>query len=209
MLDSEIVERTASVQQAVGPFFQTLRSTERSDVEKCVFSDEPTAWNRRQEPPFAKVWFEAHRPSRLHTQHTGDENNRAMKFSRHLVLVFACVLAGCDEGRPIVLQSQEFPSPDGAYTATLEQVDNGLGFGLGALYDEVHLRRRGEPVGAHGEPGRYVVFYAESTYQGKGSVRLSWLDSRHLLVEYAREQRPGRTTRTLSGVAIDFVPASP
>jgi hypothetical protein len=132
-----------------------------------------------------------------------------MKFSRHVMLVFVCALAGCDDGKPIVIHSQELLSPDGAYAATLEQVDNGLGFGQGALYEEVHLRRRGEPVGAHGDPGASVVFYAESTYQGKNDVRLTWLDSRHLRVSYGRKQRPGRAIGALGGVAIEFVPIEP
>lgn len=125
------------------------------------------------------------------------------------MLVLACGPAGCDEGKPIVIHSQDFPSPDAAFIATLEQVDNGLGFGQGALYDEVHLRRRGEAVGAHGESGSSVVFYAESTYQAKNGVRLTWLDSRHLRVEYEREERPGRAVRTLSGVAIEFLSTTP
>ena len=131
-----------------------------------------------------------------------------MKFSRLVMLVFACGLAGCDDGNPIVTQSQEFPSPDGAYTATLELVDNGLGFGQGALYDEVHLRHRGEYIGEHGEPGGSVVFYAESTYQGKSDIRLTWLDGRHLRVEFDRNQRPGRALGALSGVAIEFLPTT-
>ena len=109
---------------------------------------------------------------------------------------------------PSIIRSQDFPNSDGAYTATLEQIDNGLGFGQGALYDEVHLRRRGEPVGAHGNPGGSVVFYAESTYRDNSGVTLTWLDSRHFRVGYDRGQRPGKAVNALSGVAIEFLPNS-
>ena len=129
-----------------------------------------------------------------------------MKVIRLAALVLAFGLAGCNDGNPIVTQSQEFPSPDGAYIATLELVDNGLGFGQGALYDEVHVRHRGESIGEHGDPGGSVVFYAESTYQGNSDISLTWLDGRHLRVEFERRQRPGRALKALSGVAIEFLP---
>jgi len=117
------------------------------------------------------------------------------------------LVSGPEGGKPMVGESRAYPSPDGAYTATLEVVDNGLGFGQGALYDEVHVTRLGEPVGAHGDPGRSVVFYAQSTYRTDGGVKLTWLGNRHLRVEYEREQRPGRAVRTLDGIVIEILSA--
>ena len=98
---------------------------------------------------------------------------------------------------------QAYPSPDGKYTATLEYVDNGLGFGMGAVYDEVHLTRTGQPVGEHGNAGDSVVFNARSTEQ---EVKVAWIDSRHLRVQYSREQSPDRALGRLDDVAIELLP---
>lgn len=72
------------------------------------------------------------------------------------VLLVAGCLAAFDamigEAEPIVGQVDQFPAPDGDWIATLELVDNGLGFGQGMLYDEVHVHRRGTPVTTHGNP---------------------------------------------------------
>jgi len=132
-----------------------------------------------------------------------------MKFRFLALLFFVILLAGCEDGDPIVKRSQAYPSPDSIYAATLEEVDNGLGFGQGALYEEVHITRRGESVGAHGNPGRSVVFYVESTYKVGSGVKVSWLDSRHLRVEYSRDLHPGRALSNWDGVAIEFLTMEP
>ena len=113
-------------------------------------------------------------------------------------------LTACDDGKPIIGQTTDYASPDGAYTATHEEVDNGLGFGQGALYDEVHVTRKGGPVGEHGNPGRSVVFYAESTYKPGNGVTLSWVTSRRLRIEYDPAQNPGKQLHQLGDVEIEF-----
>ena len=132
-----------------------------------------------------------------------------MKYKFAIAIFFVISLAGCEDGKPIVGRSQAYPSPDGGFTATLEEVDNGLGFGQGALYDEVHLTRQGEAVGEHGDPGPSVIFYAESAYKAGSEVKVTWIDGRHLRVEYTRERRPGRAVSQLDGVAIEFQPMEP
>lgn len=132
-----------------------------------------------------------------------------MKYELAITIFVLISLAGCEDGKPIVGRSQAYPSPDGAFTATLEEVDNGLGFGQGALYDEVHLTRQGEAIGKHGDSGRSVIFYAESDYKVGSEVKVTWIGSRHLRVEYGREQHPGRAVRKLDGIAIEFLPMEP
>ena len=39
----------------------------------------------------------------------------------------------------MLTSSRRLPSPDGQSVAIVESVDNGLGFGQGMLYDEVHV----------------------------------------------------------------------
>ncbi|MEO6279882.1 hypothetical protein [Roseateles sp.] len=127
-----------------------------------------------------------------------------MKHKLVITSFLLVILAGCEDGKPVVGRSQAYPSPDGAFTATLEEVDNGMGFGLGALYDEVHLTRQGEAVGKHGDSGRSVVFYAESAYKVGSEVKITWIDSRHLRVELGGEQRPGRAVGQQGDIAIEF-----
>lgn len=139
----------------------------------------------------AAVAYEQNRPSSTPSEPLG-------------VALVAWLLSGEDDGVPIVNRSEAYPGPDGAYVATLEVVDNGLGFGQGALYDEVHITRRGEAVGAHGDPGRSVVFYAEVTDQKANEVSVSWVGPRRLRVTYGLAQHPGRTVRAKDGVAVEL-----
>ena len=71
---------------------------------------------------------------------------------------FFAVCAGCQDGIPIVLESHRVPSPDNAVEAIVERVDNGLGFGQGAVYDEVHVQRARTAVTEHGDRSDSVVF---------------------------------------------------
>ena len=120
------------------------------------------------------------------------------------LLVCVLSLTACDDGTPIVGQSSQIISPDSAFVATLEVVDNGLGFGQGALYEEVHVTRAGQPLGAHGDPGKSVVFYAESTYENGRDVHVRWVTARRLRVEFDSKQKPGREVRRLGDVEVEF-----
>lgn len=83
-------------------------------------------------------------------------------------------------------------------------MDNGLGFGLGAVYDEVHLGKQGETIGDHGDKGKSVVFYVESTY-GKGKpVNVKWLSNDRIQIIYDGSLMPGKKQTILKGVAIEY-----
>ena len=56
--------------------------------------------------------------------------------SNALPLTVSTTLCGCG---PVVQNSSDVTSPDLQWTATLELVDNNLGWGQGLLYDEIHL----------------------------------------------------------------------
>jgi len=121
--------------------------------------------------------------------------------------LIAGLLSACG---PMVLSDVDFPSPDGRWTAILEHVDNGLGFGQGALYDEVHLSRRGplhflsRHLRRHGDPDTSVVFYVQSAYTVGDTPRLNWRDAQHLLVEYPDCNFPGRQTTRYDNIAITY-----
>jgi hypothetical protein len=116
----------------------------------------------------------------------------------------ACVLFGCSS--PEVLKSADFTSPDAKWTATLEHVDNGAGFGQGALYEEVHLSRTGSWRfwWRHGNRERSVIFYVESAYADGDTPVVRWVDSRHLFVRYPDCHTPGKSLSHVGDVDIAY-----
>lgn len=113
-----------------------------------------------------------------------------------------------DDGRPIVGKSVDVSSPDGNWIATLEVVDNGLGFGQGALYDEVHLRRPDETISTHGDRADSAVFYIDAMGDSRLSPRLDWRDDTHLVIGYERKMsesgRPGKRMTSFHGISIEY-----
>jgi hypothetical protein len=81
------------------------------------------------------------------------------------LLGVAIGLSACSEGVPRVVQATQVESPSRNVAATVEVVDNGLGFGQGALYDEIHLGPSRHGSFAHGDKDESVIYYAESTYE--------------------------------------------
>ena len=100
-----------------------------------------------------------------------------------------------DPAVPTATVVATFPNPGGTFVAVVEKVDNGMGFGQGMLYDEIHLLRRGEAITDHGDASQTRIFYS-----GDAGVapQLHWTDERHLSVSYAgivdapAAMRPGR-----------------
>lgn len=127
-----------------------------------------------------------------------------------LVLAAGLVVAGVlalrsqAEGTPVVQRAVSYPSPDGEWQATLEEVDNGLGMGLGALFHEVRLHRTGAPIAGHGDPDASVVFYLDAEEAVPPSIR--WVGARHLVVQFEAGpmHQPGRTTERVGDVTIEY-----
>jgi hypothetical protein len=107
---------------------------------------------------------------------------------------------------PVVLASSTIPSPDGKLTATLERVDNGLGFGQGAVYDEVHVTYPWSPrfLWRHGNRDSSVVFYVESSYAPGDAPRVRWQDSHHITIDYPQCHRPGRATQEYRDIQLSY-----
>lgn len=110
---------------------------------------------------------------------------------------------------PMVGRVTRYPSPDLKLVATLEEVDNGLGFGQGMLYDEVHLQLTNEKILGHGDSDSSAIFYADSMgKQNTLAPRLHLVDATHLAVEYDSSRiestRPGKIVRHLRGIEIVY-----
>lgn len=124
------------------------------------------------------------------------------------VTFYACSTS--DDGHPIVTQKSELASPDGKWIATLELVDNGLGFGLGVLYDEVHLRRVNEPILDHGDDSKSSVFYIDAMETPAVTPNIRWYSSTHLIINYDGKPNtgniPGKCVASILGISIEYQP---
>ncbi|WP_457329541.1 hypothetical protein [Rhizobacter sp. P5_C2] len=117
----------------------------------------------------------------------------------------ACVYkAFSAEAIPIVVTSVDFASPDGQFVATVERVHNGLGYGAGALYEEVHLSRVPKPLFKHGDPDPSVVFYVEPVSGVSGAPTVQWIESARLRVILDPRSKPNRKPASIGQVWIEY-----
>jgi len=131
-----------------------------------------------------------------------------MNLSKILAMI-ACAFigAGCDDGNPIVLNSSRVASPDGRWEATLEQVDNGLGFGMGRWLYEIHVQPAGTVVMYHGDPSITSVFYADEVSDAeKYRPEVKWVGPRQLVVRYPMQNTapPAKALRGIMDVKIAY-----
>lgn len=117
-------------------------------------------------------------------------------------LVFA--LTACSDA-PIALSSQRSASPDGKRSAVVEKLDNGLGFGLGAIMHEVHVVGATEEVRTHGNGSRSLVFYADTTDYRGPPITVKWLSSNQLQINYGKLLTPERKERHLGEISVEYV----
>jgi hypothetical protein len=101
-----------------------------------------------------------------------------------------------------------FIPPNGDWVATLEEVDNGLGFGQGMLYHEVHLRRPNETISSHGDRAESAVFIIDAMGNLRERPRLSWRDATHLVIGYdskiSESGSPGKRITSFHGMSIEY-----
>ena len=123
--------------------------------------------------------------------------------STHVILlVGAVVLAGCKDGIPIVLSSSSVASPDARWEATLEEVDNGLGFGQGRAFFELHIQDKGAKVVRRCDESVSCVFCLEETSDDKPTIE--WTGPRHLTVKYRAATAPLRQAPRYMDVQIEY-----
>jgi hypothetical protein len=123
--------------------------------------------------------------------------------ARFLIALFAAASFGCSLDGPTASSSDltvwcECPSPDGKLIATFYTISGGGA--AGSVYDSASVRATDQPLDVNGP--------ALTMSRGRGA-RLSWVDDRHLRIEFpsgadVHRQEPVITT-ALGPVAIDFV----
>lgn len=122
-----------------------------------------------------------------------------------IVSVFL-LLTGCSDGVPIVAEKSRVVSPDQKSVAVVVGVDNGLGFGQGMYYDEVHVGPAELVITDHGDPSLSVVFYAAQLSSTDEPPTVQWLDPQHLLVTYDGTRNPKMLLSNMGGIRIEFRP---
>lgn len=130
-----------------------------------------------------------------------------------LIIVYLMIQA-VREDTSKILQHAEFLSPDKHWSAILETIDNGAGFGQGMVYYEIHLHRPGEKVADHGDQDDSSVFYIEKMDDAR-APQLNWTDASHLSIAYDTATRvktqPGKHLAKFHNVVIMYqtLPAQP
>jgi hypothetical protein len=160
-----------------------------------------------------KLWFFVLRAKVI------SERMNQMAIGRFVILLgvaisLSLVVAGwyafqqSDDGQPIVGRHFDLKSSDGNWIVTLEELDNGLGFGQGMLYDEVHIRRPNETIASHGNGSESAVSYIDSMGNPGDRPSLSWLDATHLVIVYDSNTSvgggPGKSIISFRGISIEY-----
>jgi hypothetical protein len=115
--------------------------------------------------------------------------------------ICACTLAGCNDGWPIVKKTSRVASPDAMWEAVLEEVDNGLGFGQGVLFHEIHIQPPGTRVTYHLNESVTCVYYVGASPE---APKMEWVSARRLVVTYSGLDEPGRQIREYMDVEIEY-----
>jgi hypothetical protein len=118
------------------------------------------------------------------------------------------LIAGCDDGKPIATEKARLLSPDRRSVAVVEGVDNGLGFGQGMYYDEIHVGPADLSISDHGDPDSSVVFYVAQNTSTDSPPTLQWLDAKHLVVTYDVARKPQKLVAQIGGIQIEYRPAA-
>jgi hypothetical protein len=124
--------------------------------------------------------------------------------STHVILLWtAFVLAGCKDGIPFVLSSSSVRSPDAKWEATLEKVDNGLGFGQGQAFFELHIQDLGATVVRRCQESVSCVFQIEEISHNEEPT-IEWTGPRQVTVKYRSSSTPIRQVPRYMDVQIEY-----
>jgi|GEM_PF-2716538 hypothetical protein len=126
-----------------------------------------------------------------------------------IVLFAFLAFAFRNDGKPIISVTSEILSPDKKWMVTEELIDNGLGFGQGMLYDEIHIRHPEDKISNHGKSDSSVVFYLDAMGDDGKAPKIEWIDSNHLKISYedlrhSKGSKPGKSVTDFNGIVIEY-----
>jgi hypothetical protein len=99
------------------------------------------------------------------------------------------------------METTRIPSPDSHWEAIVEKVDNGLGFGQGAAFHEIHIQPVGSRVTYHGNESASVIFYVGIAAE---PFIVEWTGERRLRVTHSALETPGRQVSRYMDVDIQY-----
>ena len=114
------------------------------------------------------------------------------------------LFAWLNETGPSVEKFLLVPSPDSHWQAKIEVVDNGMGFGMGNIYNEIHIIEAGESPKGHGDKEPTAIFYIEAERTEKDFPTLKWVGPQQLLIEYSDLHKPGKRLTQYRGISIEY-----
>ena len=116
-------------------------------------------------------------------------------------------LAGCSDGVPTVLESETVVSPGSQAIAVVELIDNGLGFGQGLAYSEIHVGPASFKVSSHLErtPDSTLAFLAPLYGDDFSRSSVKWMDDQNLVVTYGMNVRPNTRKQKVGDVFISYI----
>jgi hypothetical protein len=126
-----------------------------------------------------------------------------------LAVLVVVLWLGSTMERPVLRDFSADVSPDGRWQATLERIENRMGFGLGREYYEVHILRSGARATGHIDD--HSVAFSITTESAAGDLcavtppRVEWVDGRHLRIEYhPAMEEPGKKATRIGDVDIEY-----
>jgi len=135
------------------------------------------------------------------------EFDRATKapISSLVLFLSMILLCSCDNGKPEVIESNRFDSPDGNFQITDEIISNGLGMGAGAVFEEIHLAKPNTTF-THGDDDASSILYYEAVAIDTESrrARVRWLNSLTVVVSYPEDAALSKRVNNISGVNIQY-----
>jgi len=120
-----------------------------------------------------------------------------------MCMAFGLLVGACSDSAT-VLTAQRQISPDSKLVATVEAMDNGLGFGQGRMYYEVHISPSGEQAGSHGDHEPSVVFWTEVLNERARPVTAKWVSQDKVRITYDLWTKPGKQLHSRHGGEIEY-----
>jgi hypothetical protein len=88
--------------------------------------------------------------------------------------------------------------------ASIAEVDNGLGFGLGEVHDEVHIHKGSTLPHSLGDSSDSVVFLLRSPSRSSPGSVIKWVSPSELEIEYPADLQPSKQLRSSMGITIKY-----
>ena len=88
--------------------------------------------------------------------------------------------------------------------ASIAEVENAHGFGLGEVHDEVHIHTGSQLPASLGESSKSAVFVLRSPSRSAPGTDIKWVSPSELEVEYPAGMQPSKQLHATLGITIKY-----